>query len=240
MKSFAGDPVPTGLVITRVQMCMLMPSPAVEDYLKAIYKLGRQRASTSELASVLDVSSASVTKMMQRLARADLVEYESYRGVHLTSTGEKIALEILRHHRLLETYLREVLGYSWEEMHQEAELLEHHISETFEARIDALLGFPTHDPHGHPIPTADLQVSESSHIPLPEIPPIRSVRIVELSDTHPDRLQILERLGLLPGKCMDVVGRDSDTTTIRVNDQDRVLADDIAGGILVTSEPNGA
>ncbi len=213
-----------------------MPSPAVEDYLKAIYKLGRQRASTTEIASALGVSSASVTKMMQRLARANLVSYESYRGVFLTSTGEKIALEILRHHRLLETYLREELGYSWEEMHQEAEHLEHHISEAFEARIDALLGFPTHDPHGHPIPTADLQLSESVHIPLPEILPGKAVRIMELSDTDPARLQVLEKLGLLPGRRMDVLAQDSDSTTIRVDDEDHVIMHNIADGILVEWE----
>ena len=210
-----------------------MLSPAVEDYLKAIYKLGRRRASTTEVASAMGVSSASVTKMMQRLARADLVTYESYRGVQLTGAGKKIALETLRHHRLLETYLRDVLGYSWEKMHEEAEHLEHHISEEFEARIDALLGFPTHDPHGHPIPSAELEVCDTEYMPLPEISPVQTVRIMELSDSDSDRLQVMERLGLLPGKQLDVLARHSAFTTIRIDDQDHVIANDIADGILV-------
>ncbi len=144
-----------------------MLSQAVGDYLKAIYKLqGDGAVSTTDIAQALNVSSASVTNMIKRLAQMKMVEYESYRGVRLTEAGEKIALEIVRHHRLLETYLKEMLGYSWAEMHEEAERLEHHISEEFEDKIDALLGHPTHDPHGHPIPTRDLQITKTATTPL--------------------------------------------------------------------------
>ena len=124
-----------------------MLSAAVEDYLKAIYKLQRDGAvSTKEIARVLKVSAASVTNMVKRLAQLKMVVHESYKGVRLTAAGEKIALEMVRHHRLLETYLKEMMGYSWAEIHDEAEHLEHHISEAFEKKIDALLGYPTHDP----------------------------------------------------------------------------------------------
>ena len=130
-------------------------SQSVEDYLKSIYKLhehGRS-VSKSEVAASLDVSPASVTNMIKKLADMDLVEHKSYRGVKLTARGKLAALEIVRHHRLLETYLREIMGFSWHEMHEEAERLEHHISEEFESKIDEMLGYPTHDPHGHPIPS---------------------------------------------------------------------------------------
>src|SRR6056297_3859017 len=143
-------------------------SQSVEDYLKAIYKLetDEKGASTTRIAESLDVSSASATNMVKRLSEMGLVDYESYKGASLTNSGRKIALEIIRHHRLLELYLLEVMGYSWDEVHEEAEKLEHHISERFEEKIAKLLDNPTHDPHGDPIPTKDGLIPEMDVEPL--------------------------------------------------------------------------
>ena len=177
-----------------------MLSQAVEDYLKAIYKLEDGSAvSTSELAARLGVSSASVTSMAKRLAGMGLVTYESYRGVTLTPAGEKIALEIIRHHRLLETYLREIMGYGWEEMHNEAEHLEHHISEEFEDRLDEMLGYPTHDPHGDPIPSREGKMEIVESDPLTGSPPDTELQVVRLKDTDTEILDFLESVGVLPG-----------------------------------------
>jgi DtxR family transcriptional regulator, Mn-dependent transcriptional regulator len=128
-------------------------SPQSEDYLKAIYSLGTDRVNTQSLADRLEVKPGSVTEMLKRLAELGLVEHKPYYGARLTPAGERIALELIRHHRLLESYLHQALGYALEDVHREAERLEHHISEEFEARISELLGHPTHDPHGDPIPT---------------------------------------------------------------------------------------
>ena len=138
-------------------------SPAMEDYLKAIFTLGRQgnAVSTQALARRLQFSPASVTKMIKRLAEYKLVSYEKYQGVHLTESGRRVAVEILRHHRLLELYLTQALGFSWDEVHEEAERLEHFISEKLEAKICDFLGNPDFDPHGAPIPTCLLYTSPS-------------------------------------------------------------------------------
>ena len=134
-----------------------MVSEAAQDYLKAIWKLqARGDVTTNALAAELGVSPASATAMLKKLDKLGLVEHERYHGATLTPAGERIALEVVRHHRLLELYLMEALGLSWDEVHTEAERLEHHLSEELEARIDAALGYPTRDPHGDPIPTADL------------------------------------------------------------------------------------
>ncbi|HLE57629.1 MAG TPA: metal-dependent transcriptional regulator, partial [Rhodothermia bacterium] len=154
-----------------------------EDYLKAIYKLQTAGGvSTKDIASALGVAAASVTNMVKRLADMKLVEYRSYRGVRLTELGEKAALETIRHHRLLETYLREVMGYSWDQMHEEAERLEHHISEAFEDKIDEMLGYPTHDPHGDPIPRPDGDVAHAEAVSLTEQPVGQPALIVHLED----------------------------------------------------------
>ena len=145
-------------------------SHAMEDYLKAIYELSSQapssRVSTSQLAEHMSCTPASVTNMLQKLSSLLLVRYVPYRGVTLTEAGERIALEVLRHHRLIELYLAEILGYSWDQVHDEADQLEHVISEEFEDRIDAALGYPARDPHGAPIPTKDGQIPGSSEISL--------------------------------------------------------------------------
>ena len=140
-----------------------MVSPKVEDYLKSIYRLqdGDTPVAPSALAAAMGVKPPTVTKMLQRMADDGLVHYERYRGARVTAQGEEQALEVLRRHRLLELFLTEYLGYDWAEAHDEADVLEHHISETLEGRIATLLGFPTVDPHGEPIPTVDLEIRQS-------------------------------------------------------------------------------
>ena len=214
-----------------------MLSPAVEDYLKAIYKLHVDRpVSTNDLARSLHVSPASVTRMAQRLARSKMVEYELYRGVRLTEAGEKLALEIIRHHRLLETYLREMLGYSWADVHAEAEHLEHHISEAFEAKIDALLGYPTHDPHGHPIPTADLQIAEFAATPLPLARMETKVVVRYVSDTDAAMLEYLEQIDLMPQNTVRIVAKapQEGPLTLHINGKDQIVRHDVANCVHVS------
>lgn len=216
-----------------------MLSQAVEDYLKTIYKLQDDGAvSTTDIARALEVSSASVTNMVKRLAEMKLVVYQSYKGVRLTEAGEKIALEILRHHRLLETYLKEFLGYSWDQMHKEAEQLEHHISEEFEDKIDELLGYPTHDPHGHPIPTRDLQIVEAATIPLTEATPGQTVHIQHVSDDDSDLLHYLEDLGLLPQASVEVLKKApfNGPLTLRVGGEEHIVGHEVASNVFVSPE----
>ena len=213
-----------------------MLSQAVEDYLKTIYKLeDGGPVATTEIARALEVSSASVTNMVKRLAQMKLVEHESYRGVRLTEAGRKIALEIIRHHRLLETYLKEILGYSWDQMHAEAEHLEHHISEEFEERIDALLGYPTHDPHGHPIPTPDLQIAETATAPLTDAEAGQHVVVHHVSDADPALLRHLEEVGLLPQARLEVLAKApfNGPLTLRLAAGEQVVGHEIARNVFV-------
>lgn len=172
----------------------------MEDYLKAIYQLGRfsEKVSTSALAAEMNCSPASVTNMLQKLSELKLVVYTPYRGVTLTPAGNKIALEVIRHHRLIELYLAEVLGYSWDKVHAEAERLEHVISEEFEDRIDAALGYPTQDPHGDPIPTKDGEVPSEVFETLWEIPSGETVQVRRVSDRNPEVLRYLASIGIRP------------------------------------------
>lgn len=214
-----------------------MLSQAVGDYLKTIYKLqGDSSVSTTDIARALDVSSASVTNMIKRLAQMKLVEHESYKGVRLTEAGEKIALEIIRHHRLLETYLKEMLGYSWAEMHEEAERLEHHISEEFEDKIDALLGHPTHDPHGHPIPTRDLQITRTATTPLIHAEPGQPLVIHHVSDADPELLQYLEEIGLLPQNTVEILEKApfKGPLTLRIGEREQIVGHEVASNVFVT------
>ncbi len=213
-----------------------MLSQAVEDYLKIIYKLqGDGVASTSEIARALDVSPASVTNMTKRLSELGLAKYESYRGVTLTESGTKIALEIIRHHRLLETYLKEVLGYPWDKMHEEAEHLEHHISEAFEEKIEELLGYPTHDPHGDPIPTRDGQIADPALDRLSDSPAGAEVRVQRVSDKDPDVLRYLEELGLLPGAVVRIVAKEpfEGPLALQIDGDDRIVGRAVAGQVFV-------
>ena len=181
---------------------------SIQDYLKSIYELTEngQSASTNALARKLNISPPSVTGMVQKLASAKppLVEYQKHQGVTLTKEGRKAALEVIRHHRLLEAWLVQTLGYSWDEVHEEAERLEHVISEEFEQRIAAAMGHPARDPHGEPIPTADLKMPLDDFLPLSALRPhqMGTIRRVQASD--PELLRYLDELGLVPGMPIEV------------------------------------
>jgi DtxR family transcriptional regulator, Mn-dependent transcriptional regulator len=180
-----------------------------QDYLKALYLLrGDERpVPTRELAQRLGISSPSVSEMVTRLTAQGLVEHDRYRGQQLTREGRKVALELVRHHRLLEMFLVEVLGYSWDEVHDEAERLEHVISERMEQRIFELLGRPELDPHGHVIPTLGGKVRPVSRRSLSECEAGERLVVEGVSDDDPARLRELERRGLRPGVRLDVVRR---------------------------------
>jgi DtxR family Mn-dependent transcriptional regulator len=181
----------------------------MEDYLKAIYRLRERDAqvSTQRLAEELGVTGPSVTNMVKRLHEMRLVRHSPYRGVELTAAGEKIALEIIRHHRLLELYLAETLGVPWDEVHAEAERLEHHLSEELEARMDSALGHPTHDPHGDPIPSLEGTVQPVAGISLAELAPGTAARVARVSDRDPEQLRYLGGLGIKPGAVVTVLER---------------------------------
>jgi DtxR family Mn-dependent transcriptional regulator len=175
----------------------------IQDYLKHIYALteNSQAASTNDLAARLGIAPASVTGMVQKLASANppLVLYRKHQGVILTPDGEKAALEVIRHHRLIETYLVTMLGYSWDNVHEEACRLEHVISEEFEAKIAAVLGNPERDPHGEIIPTAELRMPADKSLPLSALRPPQKAVIVRVQANDPPLLRYLESLGLIPG-----------------------------------------
>ena len=214
-----------------------MLSQAIEDYLKVIYKLQQhaEAVSTSDIARAMNVSSASVTNMVKRLSQMGLLQYESYRGVSVTETGEKVALEIIRHHRLLELYLREVMGYPWDKAHEEAEHLEHHISEEFEQKLDELLGFPTRDPHGDPIPTREGEIASVTMNQLADVEPGRPVVIQRVSSADPEMLSYLEEMGLLPGTSVEIVDKAPfhGPITLRVGSDERVVGHRVATNVFV-------
>lgn len=175
---------------------------SIQDYLKHIYELNEYggTASTNELASRLNIAPASVTGMLQRLASSNppLVIYKKHQGVTLTKAGEKAALEVIRHHRLLELYLVKALGYSWDEVHEEACRLEHVISEGFEARIAEALGNPTRDPHGELIPTVDLTMPADNSQPLASLRTDETATVRRVSDDDPALLRHLREIGVTP------------------------------------------
>jgi len=185
-------------------------SAAVQDYTKAIYALQRRcegAVTTNEIADRMGVTAASASSMVRKLAEHALVEHAPYHGVTLTAAGERVALEVLRHHRLLELYLAEHLGVPWDRVHEEAEALEHVISEDLEARIAAKLGNPTHDPHGDPIPAADLTIEEGSTESLEALSDGARGRFVRISDSDPAMLRYLEEHGIRLGDRLRVVDR---------------------------------
>lgn len=192
-----------------------------QDYLKALYLLhGDQRpVPTRELAQRLGISSPSVSEMVTRLSSQGLVEHDRYRGQQLTREGRKVALELVRHHRLLEMFLVQVLGYSWDEVHDEAERLEHVISERMEQRIFELLGRPELDPHGHAIPTLAGKVRPLSDRLLSECRVGEKVVVQGVSDEDPSRLRELDRRGLVPGARIEVVAdsRFESPIAVRIN-----------------------
>lgn len=176
-------------------------SQAMEDYLKAIYRLleHNEQVSTSALAEHLGVTPASVTNMCKKLAELNLLVYEPYQGVKFTPAGSKLVLEIVRHHRLIELYLAEALGVPWDRVHEEAEKLEHVISEDLEERMAAALGNPLFDPHGAPIPTKSGSVSRQQSHSLVESEVGSRIEVVEVDDSNPDLLRYLGELGIFPG-----------------------------------------
>jgi len=184
-----------------------MISEAVQDYLKIIYKLQKgthavDQVTTSLIAERMEVAAASATNMIKKLATMRLLEHTPYQGVELTRAGEKMALEILRHHRLLELYLADALDYPWDQVHDEAERLEHAISEDFEDRIDAVLGHPTVGAHGEPIPTKQGDIKAFDYTPLADIETGCSVIIRQVSDHNPEMLRYLKEIGLQLGTCL--------------------------------------
>jgi len=216
-------------------------SEAQEDYLKQILLLGGEAAGpvgTRDLATRLGVRPASVTGMVQRLAGLGLVEHRRYKGVRLTDAGRRIALEMIRHHRLLETYLQQALGYGWDEVHDEAERLEHAISERFEARIAEALGHPTHDPHGDPIPRPDLSMPATpTAARLADMKDGHGGRLVRVGTQDPDALALLARLELVPGVSLRAVGRAAAGVRVELSDGTRYLVpNDVARLLWIECE----
>jgi DtxR family transcriptional regulator, Mn-dependent transcriptional regulator len=183
-----------------------MVSESAQDYLKAIWKLERAGdMSTSALAESLGVAPASATAMLKKLATLGLVVHERYHGATLTPAGERMALEVVRHHRLLELYLMQALGLSWDQVHEEAERLEHHLSDELEARIDQALGFPTRDPHGDPIPTPELRLARDEPVALSDLEAGSMTLVRRVPDSDPELLRYLATLGLVPAEEVTVV-----------------------------------
>jgi DtxR family transcriptional regulator, Mn-dependent transcriptional regulator len=183
---------------------------AVENYAKAIYALQRRgdaAVTTNALAERLGVTAASASGMVKKLDALGLVRHEPYRGVELTSDGERVALEVLRHHRLLELYLAERLDMPWDRVHDEAEVLEHVISEELEALIAAKLGHPTHDPHGDPIPTAELTIDEGSTVSMQSLDAGARGVFMRISDSDPEMLRYLGDRGIAPGDSFEIVDK---------------------------------
>jgi DtxR family Mn-dependent transcriptional regulator len=214
-------------------------SASAQDYLKRIYELTENggSAGTNALAEKLAVKPASVTVMLQKLAGSDpvLVEYHKHRGVTLTEDGRKAALEIIRHHRLLETWLVQALGYTWDTVHEDAERLEHVISEDFERRIAANMGNPSRDPHGEFIPSADLSMPLDDTSPLSSLRPNQTVELHSVRGAEPELLRHLESLGLVPGARMEILEYSpfDQNLTIQTRGTSSTLGQDVTNKIYV-------
>jgi DtxR family Mn-dependent transcriptional regulator len=208
---------------------------AVQDYLKAIYALesAGERVTTSALATRMRVSAPSATAMTKRLAELGLVERAPYRGVALTEDGRRGALEVLRHHRLLERYLADRLGLALDEVHAEADRLEHALSEELEAKIDAELGFPTHDPHGDPIPDSELRVVAGRARTLIDLEPGERASISRVPDDDRELLRYLAELGLVPGSGVELVtlAPFAGPVTVRTETGDHAISRELADRI---------
>ena len=213
-------------------------SSAVEDYAKAIYalELGEGEAvSTNAIAERLGVTAASASGMVKRLGELGLVEHRPYHGVTLTDTGRRVALEVMRHHRLLELYLVQDLGVPWDRVHAEAEVLEHVLSEELEELIAAKLGNPTHDPHGDPIPTRELTIDEGSRISLQSLEAGATGTFARISDSDPDMLRFLAQRGIAPGDEFEVIDKHpfDGPLFVRFGDQVHVLGGALARAMRV-------
>jgi DtxR family Mn-dependent transcriptional regulator len=216
----------------------ISPSTAIEDYAKAIYALQTREAgpvSTNALAERLGVTPGSASGMVKRLGELGLVDHTPYRGVTLTESGRRVALEILRHHRLLELYLVETLGVPWDRVHEEAEVLEHVLSDELEALIAAKLGNPTRDPHGDPIPTSDLVLQERPTRTLQSLEPGASGVFTRVSDADPDMLRFLADRGIAPGDRFEVLDKQpfDGPLFVRFGDDVHVLGGQLTGAMRV-------
>ncbi|HEY7157092.1 MAG TPA: metal-dependent transcriptional regulator [Gemmataceae bacterium] len=212
------------------------PTRAVQDYLKAIHRLGGAERTVSpvELAARLEVRAASVTGMLKRLAESGWVEYQPGRGAKLTQLGTTEARRVIRRHRLMELFLTRVLGLDWSEVDAEAEALEHSISPRLEQAIADYLGEPLEDPHGHPIPTREGDLARRDLRPLHSFPAGQCVAIREVQDDHPERLRRWSELGLLPGATVTLLRRHNldGTFEVQVGDQVITLAAEGLAGLL--------
>jgi DtxR family transcriptional regulator, Mn-dependent transcriptional regulator len=226
---------------------MSAPAPSlsrsVEDYLKAIFGLSErgEPASTSAIAGALAVQPASVTGMVKRMAESGLLEHAPYRGVRLTPRGQKEALKVLRRHRVIETYLCERLGFSWEDVHEEAERLEHAVSDELIERMAAALAFPSHDPHGAPIPTSAGEIEETDAVTLADARPGALLRVRAVRDEDPTRLRSIEAKGLTPGVRIRVEESQgvADRVSVRVGGEEgtvQAVRRDLAERVFVVAE----
>jgi DtxR family Mn-dependent transcriptional regulator len=210
----------------------------IEDYLKTIYDLtaSNGRATTNQIAERMEVTPASVTNMVQKLASTEppLLDYRKHRGVKLTPEGEKVALEIIRHHRLLEMFLHQTLGYTWDEVHDEADRLEHVISEEFEERIATSLGDPLHDPHGDPIPTRELDLPESSELTLSQLRPSQKAKVQRVRDSDPELLRYLSEMGIKPDAHLEVLEYSPFDNNLQVKIEGR--GEPVVLGLRVTNQ----
>lgn len=215
-------------------------SEAIEDFLKAVYLLEQEheRVQTSILAESLGITAPSTTEMAKKLARANLVEHEPYRGIRLTAVGKRVALEIVRNHRLLELFLVQSLDYSWDEVHEEAERLEHAISERLAQRIAEYLGHPAFDPHGDPIPSPEGDVYQRDLTPLSEWPRGDVGRVSRLLDQTPEMLRYLADKGLTIGAVIKVESVDpfDGPMTLKVNANQQVIGVNVAQYILIAKQ----
>ena len=216
-------------------------SPPMEDYLKTIYLIQKRESkgvSTNAVAAALQVTPASVTGMIKKLADMKLVRHTPYQGVELTKAGEKIALEIVRHHRLLELFLTEALGYSWDEVHDEADALEHVISEDFEDRIAARLGNPAVDPHGDPIPAKDGTIVSVHEHALAELRPGETGQITRVSDGSSELLRFAAGLGLKPATRITLLAVEpfGGSLHIKIGQVEHSIGRELAAQIFVASE----
>jgi DtxR family transcriptional regulator, Mn-dependent transcriptional regulator len=213
-------------------------SVAIQDYLKEIYKLqaGGERATTTAIAKRMGVAPSSATSMLKKLAALGLVEHAPYRGVDLSDAGTRIALEVIRHHRLLEQYLAETLGVGIDAVHAEADRLEHVLSEELEARIDEQLGYPTHDPHGDPIPDAGLNVDRTSLRSLDALVPGEEATVRRIPDGDAGLLRYLAELMLVPGRTVTVRRSEpfGGPVTVDVDGSEHAISRELAGQIGVS------
>jgi DtxR family Mn-dependent transcriptional regulator len=213
-------------------------SSAIEDYAKAIYALEHRAdaaVSTNAIAERMGVTPASASGMIKRLGELGLVEHQRYRGVSLTESGRRVALEVMRHHRLLELYLVESLGVPWDRVHEEAEVLEHVLSEELEELIAAKLGDPTHDPHGDPIPSRDLTIDEGLTQSLQALDPGAAGTFTRISDSDPDMLRFLADRGIAPGDAFEVLDKQpfDGPLFVRFGDNVHVLGGALARAMRV-------